>query len=153
VVVVATIEPGEDIRVLGGLFYLTQLRNVGAAFSFAEGWTIVFSLIAVVVAVVIVRTARRLFSTGWAVALGLVLGGALGNLVDRIFRDPGFLQGGVVDFLSAFAPDGRVWPVFNVADSAIVCGGILGALMALRGIEFDGTKASGKSAATPSEPA
>ncbi len=85
-----------------------------------------FSLIAVVVAVVIVRSARRLFSTGWAVALGLVLGGALGNLVDRIFRDPGFLRGGVVDFLSAFAPDGRVWPVFNVADSAIVCGGILG---------------------------
>jgi signal peptidase II len=121
------------------LFYLTQLRNVGAAFSFAEGWTVVFSLIAVVVAVVIVRTARRLFSTGWAVALGLVLGGAVGNLVDRIFRDPGFLRGGVVDFLSAFAPDGRVWPVFNVADSAIVCGGILGALMALRGIEFDGT--------------
>jgi signal peptidase II len=153
VVVVATIEPGEDIRVLGGLFYLTQLRNVGAAFSFAEGWTIVFSLIAVVVAVVIVRTARRLFSTGWAVALGLVLGGALGNLVDRIFRDPGFLRGGVVDFLSAFAPDGRIWPVFNVADSAIVCGGILGALLALRGIEFDGTRAGAKSAAAPSEPA
>jgi signal peptidase II len=82
-----------------------------------------------------------------------VLGGALGNLVDRIFRDPGFLRGGVVDFLSAFAPDGRVWPVFNVADSAIVCGGILGALMALRGIEFDGTRVGGKSAATPSEPA
>lgn len=153
VVVVATIEPGEDIRVLGGLFYLTQLRNVGAAFSFAEGWTVVFSLIAVVVAVVIVRTARRLYSTGWAVALGLVLGGALGNLVDRVFRDPGVLQGGVVDFLSAFAPDGRVWPVFNVADSAIVCGGILGALLALRGIEFDGSRVRGTSAATPSEPA
>ena len=153
VVVVATIEPGEDIRVLGGLIYLTQLRNVGAAFSFAEGWTIVFSLIAVVVSVVIVRTARRLFSTGWAVALGLVLGGALGNLVDRIFRAPGFLRGGVVDFLSAFGPDGRIWPVFNVADSAIVCGGILGALLALRGIEFDGTRIGTKRAATPSEPA
>jgi signal peptidase II len=153
IVVVATIAPGEDIRILGGLFYLTQWRNIGAAFSFAEGWTILFSLIAVIVAVVIVRAARRLFSTGWAVALGLVLGGALGNLVDRIFRDPGFLRGGVVDFLSAFAPDGRVWPVFNVADSAIVCGGILGALLALRGIEFDGTRAGTKSAPTPSEPA
>jgi signal peptidase II len=151
--VVATIEPGEDIRVLGGLFYLTQLRNIGAAFSFAEGWTVVFSLIAVVVAVVIVRTARRLFSTGWAVALGLVLGGAMGNLVDRIFRAPGFLRGGVVDFLSAFAPDGRVWPVFNVADSAIVCGGILGALLALRGIEFDGTRVGAKNAPSPSGPA
>ena len=138
--VVATIEPGEDIRVLGGLLYLTDLRNVGAAFSFAEGATVLFSMIAVVVAVVIVRSARRMFSTGWAVALGLVLGGALGNLIDRIFRDPGFLRGGVVDFLSVFAPDGRVWPVFNVADSAIVCGGVLGAFLALRGIEFDGTR-------------
>jgi lipoprotein signal peptidase len=58
-----------------------------------------------------------------------------------VFRDPGFLRGGVVDFLSAFGPDGERWPVFNVADSAIVCGGILGALLALRGIDFDGTRA------------
>jgi signal peptidase II len=139
-VVVASIAPGENVRVLGGLLYLTQLRNVGAAFSFAEGKTVLFSLIAVLVAVVIVRTARRLYSTGWAVALGLVLGGAVGNLMDRVFRAPGFLRGGVVDFLSVFAPDGRLWPVFNLADSAIVCGGILGALLALRGIEFDGSR-------------
>jgi signal peptidase II len=142
--VVATIRPGGDVRLLGGLLYLTQLRNVGAAFSFAEGATVLFSLIAVGVAIVIVRTSRRLFSTGWAVALGLVLGGAVGNLLDRIFRDPGFLRGGVVDFLSVFAPDGRIWPVFNVADSAIVCGGILGALLALRGVEFDGSRARAK---------
>jgi signal peptidase II len=149
-VVVATIRPGEDIRVLGGLLYLTQLRNMGAAFSFAEGFTILFTVIAVVVVVIIVRTARRLYATGWAVALGLVLGGALGNLIDRVFRDPGFLRGGVVDFLSVFGPDGRVWPVFNVADSAIVCGGILGALMALRGIEFDGSRAAARSTAESS---
>jgi signal peptidase II len=141
VLVVATIAPGEDVRLLGGAVYLTQLRNLGAAFSFAQGATILFSLIAAVVAVVIVRTARRLFSTGWAVTLGLVLGGALGNLIDRIFREPGFLRGGVVDFLSVFGPDGEVWPVFNVADSAIVCGGILGAVLALRGIDFDGSRA------------
>jgi signal peptidase II len=146
-VVVATIEPGADIRVLGGLLYLTQLRNVGAAFSFAEGATVLFTLIAVAVAVVIVRAARRMYSTGWAVSLGLVLGGALGNLIDRIFRDPGFLRGGVVDFLSVFGPDGQVWPVFNVADSAIVCGGILGALLALRGIEFDGSRAKAQAPA------
>jgi signal peptidase II len=145
VLVVATVEPGEDIRLLGGLVYLTSLRNLGAAFSFAEGATIVFSLIAVGVAVVIVRTARRLSSAGWATALGLVLGGAVGNLLDRVFRDPGFLRGGVVDFISVFAPDGRVWPVFNVADSAIVCGGILGAVLALRGIEFDGRRAPERS--------
>ncbi|MGY1724202.1 signal peptidase II [Blastococcus sp. SYSU DS0533] len=139
-VVVATIEPGEDIRLLGGALYLTNLRNTGAAFSFAEGATVLFSLIAAAVSVVIVRTARHLRSTGWAVALGLVLGGAVGNLIDRVFRDPGFLRGGVVDFLSVFGPDGSVFPVFNVADSAIVCGGVLGVLLALRGIEFDGSR-------------
>jgi signal peptidase II len=140
VLVVATVERGENIRLLGGALYLTHHRNTGAAFSFAEGWTVVFTVIAAVVAVVILRAARRLQSAGWATALGLVLGGALGNLVDRVFRDPGPLRGGVVDFLSVFGPDGRVWPVFNVADSAIVCGGILGAVLAMRGIEFDGTR-------------
>ena len=148
-VVVATVEPGEDIRLLGGALYLTHLRNTGAAFSFAEGFTVLFTLVAVAVAVVIVRAARRLFSTAWAVTLGLVLGGALGNLIDRIFRDPGFLRGGVVDFLSVFGPDGSVFPVFNVADSAIVCGGILGALLALRGIEFDGSRPKDQAAADP----
>ena len=147
-VIVATIRQGENIRTLGGLLYLTHLRNVGAAFSFAQGATILFTVIAVAVVVVIVRTSRRLYSALWATALGLVLGGALGNLVDRVFRSPGFLRGGVVDFLSLFAPDGRIWPVFNVADSAIVCGGILGALLAIRGLEFDGSRArSGRSRA------
>ena len=141
--VVATVERGADIRLLGGALYLTHTRNTGAAFSFAEGFTVVFTLIAAAVAVVIVRTARRLFSTGWAVALGLVLGGAVGNLVDRVFREPGFLRGGVVDFISVFAPDGEFYPVFNVADSAIVCGGVLGVVLALRGIEFDGTRSTG----------
>lgn len=145
-VVVATIERGEDIRTLGGALYLTHYRNTGAAFSFAEGFTVVFSLVAAAVVVVIVRTARRLYSTGWAITLGLVLGGAVGNLIDRVFRDPGFLRGGVVDFLSVFGPDGEVWPIFNVADSAIVCGGILGALLALRGIDFDGTRAGAEPA-------
>jgi len=154
VTVVATIGIGEDIRLLGGALYLTHHRNTGAAFSFAEGWTVVFSLVALVVAVVIVRTARRMYSTGWAVTLGLVLGGALGNLVDRVFRGPGFLRGGVVDFLSVFGPDGEVWPIFNVADSAIVCGGVLGAFLALRGIEFDGSRPGSEQVpADPSSPA
>jgi len=149
--IVATIPQGHDIRLLAGALYLAHLRNVGAAFTFAQGFTILFTLIAVVVAAVILRTARRLYSTGWAVALGLVLGGAVGNLLDRIFRAPGFLRGGVVDFLSLFGPDGRIWPAFNVADSAIVCGGILGALLAVRGIDFDGTRSgSSSSASAPS---
>jgi signal peptidase II len=151
--VVATVAPGADIRVLGGAVYLTHARNTGAAFSFAEGATVVFTLIAVVVSVVIVRAARRLFSTGWAVALGLVLGGAVGNLVDRVFRDPGFLRGGVVDFISVFAPDGEVYPIFNIADSAIVCGGVLGAVLAFRGIEFDGRRPGDRDAGDDATPA
>jgi len=138
--VVATIDRGENVRTLGGLVYLTQARNTGAAFSFAEGATVVFTLIAVAVAVVIVRSARRLYSTGWAVSLALVLGGAVGNLIDRVLRDPGFLRGGVVDWISVFGPNGDYYPIFNVADSAIVCGGVLGAVLAFRGVEFDGRR-------------
>jgi signal peptidase II len=148
IVVAATIEPGESIRLLGGFLYLTDFRNVGAAFSFAQGATILFSVIAIAVAVVIVRTSRRLRSAAWATALGLVLGGALGNLSDRIFRAPGLFRGGVVDFISILSPDGHVWPVFNAADSAIVCGGILGALLAVRGIEFDGSRSRDRSSDT-----
>jgi signal peptidase II len=147
--VVATLSDRDPLRLLGGAVYLTETRNTGAAFSFAEGATVVFTLIAVAVVVVIVRGARRLFSTGWAVALALVLGGAVGNLVDRVFRDPGFLRGGVVDFISLFDPYGQVWPIFNVADSAIVSGGVLGALLAFRGVEFDGRRNRASVESTP----
>jgi signal peptidase II len=92
----------------------------------------------------IVRVAGRLRSRGWAVALGLVLGGALGNLVDRMFRYPGVLRGWVIDFISVFAPDGRIWPVFNAADSAICTGGALLVLLAVLGRELDGTRARGR---------
>jgi signal peptidase II len=146
VVAVAQLEDREPVEVLDGLVYLQLLRNPGAAFSFATGYTWALTIIAIAVVVVIVRVARRLRSSGWAVALGLVLGGALGNLVDRIFRAPGPLRGHVVDMVSLFAPDGRVWPVFNVADSSIVCGGVLLVLLALLGRELDGTRTSRKPA-------
>jgi signal peptidase II len=96
-------------------------------------------VIAIAVVVVIVRVARRLRSTGWAIALGLVLGGALGNLMDRIFRAPGPLQGHVVDMVSPFAPNGEAFAVFNLADSAISCGGVLLVVLALFGYELDGS--------------
>ena len=148
IVGVAELEGREPIAVLGGLAYLQLVRNPGAAFSMATGYTWVLSLVAVVVVVVIVRVARRLRSTGWAVALGLILGGALGNLTDRIFRSPGPLQGHVVDTISLFAPDGRVWPVFNLADSCIVTGGALLVVLALLGRELDGTR-NGRGAQEP----
>ena len=140
VLAVARLEGREPVELLGGAVYLVLVRNPGAAFSLATGYTWVLSLVAVAVVVVIVRIARRLRSTGWAVALGLVLGGALGNLADRIFRAPGPLQGHVVDVVSLFAPDGSVWPVFNLADSSIVTGGVLLVLLALTGRELDGTR-------------
>ncbi len=107
--VVANLGAGHaPVRVLFGALYLVQTRNSGAAFSLGTGATVILTLIALVVVAVIVRTARRLRSTGWAVALGLILGGALGNLADRIFRAPGVGRGHVVDWISLFGADGRV---------------------------------------------
>ena len=125
-----------QVELFGGLLVLRESRNPGAAFGIAGGATIVFTAVALVVVVFIVRTARTLASTGWAVALGLVLGGALGNLVDRLFRNPGPLRGKVVDFV-----DLPYWPSFNVADSAIVTGGLLALLLATKGVEPGDTEA------------
>lgn len=129
------------VRILGGALYLDQTRNSGAAFSLGTGFTLILTVVALAVAVIIVRFAARLHSVGWAVALGLILGGALGNLVDRIFRDPGLGRGHVVDWISAFGKLGDKWPIFNLADSGIVCGAILAGLLALLGVDFDGRPA------------
>jgi signal peptidase II len=126
------------VRILFGAIYIDQARNSGAAFSVGTGATLILTVVAIAVVAVIVRTARRMRSTGWAVALGLVLGGALGNLVDRLFRTPGVGRGHVVDWISLFGPDAEHWPIFNLADSAIVCGAILAGILALRGVDFDG---------------
>jgi len=146
-IAVAQLEGRDPVSVFGGLVYLQLLRNPGAAFSLATGYTWILSIVAIAVVVVIVRVARRLRSTGWAIALGLVLGGALGNLIDRIFRAPGPLRGHVVDMVSPFAPDGRVFAVFNLADAAITCGGVLLVLLALFGRELDGPRDRTKDAA------
>ncbi|GAA0520249.1 signal peptidase II [Saccharopolyspora thermophila] len=139
VAVVANLEGRPPVRLLGGLLYLDVLRNPGAAFSLATGMTWLLALLAIAVVGVIIWLAPKLRSPGWAVGLGLVLGGALGNLVDRVFRAPGPLQGHVVDFVSVFAPGGAVWPVFNIADSCIVSGGVLVVLLSLLGRDYDGT--------------
>ncbi|MGH8860485.1 MAG: signal peptidase II [Jatrophihabitantaceae bacterium] len=143
VLVVANLSPGEHARILGGAFWLQVARNSGAAFSLGTGFTVILTLVAAVVVAVIVRTASRLHSRGWAVALGLILGGAVGNLTDRIFRGPGVFRGHVVDWISLFGPDAEHWPIFNLADSAIVCGAVLAAGLSLFGVAIDGTKARG----------
>lgn len=141
ILVVAHIKPEDaGVRLLGGAVYLVQTRNSGAAFSVGTGATVVLTAISVIVVVVIARAARRLTSRGWAIALGLVLGGALGNLTDRFFRAPSPGKGHVVDWISLFANDGHVWPIFNLADSSIVVGGVTAVALSLLGVDFNGAR-------------
>jgi len=134
--VVANLTPGEPVHVIGTLLQWNLLRNSGAAFSLGTGYTVVFTLLAIGVIAYIIRTARKLRSTGYAIAFGLLLGGASGNLADRLFRAPGFFRGNVVDWIDVAHYDG----VFNLADSAICCAGALFVLLALLGYHTDGTR-------------
>ncbi|MFB9378901.1 signal peptidase II [Kineococcus gynurae] len=133
VAAVASLEPGVPYPVLGEIVQLRLIRNPGAAFSFATGMTWIFTIIATVVVVVVIRVSRRLRSRAWAVALGLLLAGALGNLTDRFLRQPGFARGHVVDFVQL-----PHWPIFNVADSCICAAAVLVAVLAFRNVGLDG---------------
>ncbi|MDG4827061.1 signal peptidase II [Asanoa sp. WMMD1127] len=128
------------VRILGGLVYLSLIRNSGAAFSMASGHTWIFPLIALAVIAWITWMAFKLRSMPWAIALGLVAGGALGNLTDRLFRAPGPFQGHVVDMISLFAPYGEKFAVFNIADSALSCGVVLAIILEFSGRQRDGTR-------------
>ncbi|WP_077489524.1 signal peptidase II [Sinomonas mesophila] len=134
--VTSTMAEGERIPVLPPLLQWYYIRNSGAAFSIGENVTWVFTIVMTVVSVAILVYARRVRSAAWGTALGLVLGGALGNLTDRLFREPSFGMGHVVDFISL--PN---FAIFNVADSAVVCGVVLVSLLTLRGVSPDGTRA------------
>jgi signal peptidase II len=128
------------VPVLGEILQLRLTRNPGAAFSLGTSVTLALSLVSVAVVGVVVWLARRVRSPLWAVALGLLLGGAAGNLTDRVLRAPAPeqpLQGHVVDFLEL--PN---WPVFNLADSAIVLAAALIILQSFRGVQIDGARAS-----------
>lgn len=124
------------VQVLADVLYLVHTRNTGAAFSLGSSYPYVLTAIAVVVIVVIIRSARRLASTGWAVALGLILGGACGNVVDRLFRE----DGGVVDFLALVDPFDPPWPVFNLADACLCAGVAILVGMETTGRRLDGTR-------------
>lgn len=127
----------DPISVIGDLIELRLIYNSGAAFSIASGMTWLLTLVVAVVVVVIIRAAAKIGSRGWAVALGLMLGGAIGNLIDRLFREPGFPQGHVVDFIDYFG-----WFVGNVADIAVVVGAVLIGLLTARGVGLDGRRAT-----------
>jgi signal peptidase II len=134
--VVANLTPGEPVHVIGDVLEWNLLRNSGAAFSFGTSYTAVFTLLAIGVIAYVIRTARKLRSTGYAIAFGLLLGGASGNLADRLLRAPGVFRGNVVDWIEVT----RYYPVFNLADSAICCAGALFVVLALLGYHTDGTR-------------
>lgn len=138
IVAVAQLSGRAPLDLIDGVLRLTLTRNAGAAFGLATGATVLLTVVALVVVVLIVRAAPRLRSGGWALALGLLLGGAAGNLVDRLLRAPGPFRGEVVDFLDLDFSPLRGFPVFNLADSAICVGGALAVLLTLRGVEVDG---------------
>jgi signal peptidase II len=134
----ANLQPNQPRNLLGSVLQLNLTHNAGAAFSIGTGATWVLTAIACAVVVFVMITARRLGSRGWALALGLLLGGSLGNLTDRMFRAPGPGRGHVVDFLQL-----PHYPIFNIADSAIVSAAVLIAVLAFRGIGIEGTRVSG----------
>ena len=126
---VSTLSHRSDIKVIGSFLKLTLVRNSGAAFSLAEGATIFLSIFGILFLCAILYFSPRITSKGWAVVLGLVMGGILGNLVDRIFREPGVLRGHVIDWMQL--PN---WPIFNIADSAIVIAALIAMVLTARNI-------------------
>ena len=127
-----SLTPGESIEIVGDLLRLTLIRNAGAAFSIGNQATWLLTLVSLAILVVIVRSIGRLGHRGWALCLGLLLGGAVGNLIDRIFREPGVGRGHVIDFIDY----GGLF-VGNVADIAIVAAAVTIAVLAWRGIGLD----------------
>lgn len=119
----------EPRKVIGSLLQFTLVYNSGAAFSFATGFTILFSLIALSVVIATIYFAPRITSHGWQLTIGLLLGGVLGNLTDRIFREPSFLSGYVIDWIQI-----PHWPVFNIADSAICIAAAISFILSMRNI-------------------
>ena len=119
----------EPRKVIGSLLQFTLVYNSGAAFSFATGFTILFSLLALSVVIATIYFAPRITSHGWQLTIGLLLGGVLGNLTDRIFREPSFLSGYVIDWIQI-----PHWPVFNIADSAICIAAAISFILSMRNI-------------------
>jgi signal peptidase II len=135
--VVRDLIEGQPVPILGDFLVFTFVRNPGAAFSLASGSTWIFSILATIVTAAIIFFARKIKSLSWAVVFGLLLGGTLGNLTDRLFREPSFGEGHVIDFIS------MPWmlpAIFNVADIAIVSSMILFVLLTILGLNIDGTR-------------
>jgi signal peptidase II len=124
-----SLDSRNPVKLLGEFLQLTLLKNSGAAFSLAQGATIIFTIFAILVVAAIAYYSIKITSFGWSIVLGLALGGILGNLTDRIFRSPGFFEGHVIDWIQL--PN---WPVFNLADSAIVVAASIAVILSIRNI-------------------
>lgn len=134
--IVNNLTPGERNQVFGEVLQFVFVKNSGAAFSLASGYTWIFSIAASAVTIFIILFSHRIKSLSWAVLFGMLLGGTLGNLVDRLFREPSFGLGHVVDFI-------QVWgfpAIFNVADIFIVSSMGLFIILSVRGVRLDGTR-------------
>jgi signal peptidase II len=131
--VVAVLGEDEPVRLAHTGVTLRVIRNPGAAFGLGLGSTAVFTVISAAVILAVLRSARRVGSVRWAIALGLLLGGSLGNLTDRLSRNPGPLRGRVVDFVELPG-----WPIFNLADAFICAAGAMIVFLALRNVPLAG---------------
>ena len=129
----SSLQEGEYHSLIGNLFGIQLVYNSGAAFSFLVDQTWVFTIVAAAVVVALLYFSRRVGARSWGVAIGLLLGGALTHLGDRLFRAPSFGQGHVVDFI-AYAN----WFIGNVADIAIFCGAVLALVLAVLGVPLRG---------------
>ncbi len=123
------------VEIFGKWFGFSFGRNPGAAFSIGTSTTIIFTIFASTVSLLIIWKAKTILNNYWAIVAGGFLGGALGNLVDRVFRSPEMFHGHVVDFI-AF-PN---FPLFNIADSSVTLSAIAAVLLSLRGIDYDQAK-------------
>ena len=133
---VARLENQSEIKVIGEFLKFSFVRNPGAAFSFGTSVTWVFTLIAIAVTIAILLISKNVTNKPWAIALGGLLGGAVGNLIDRIFRSPEVFHGHVVDFISV--PN---YPMFNISDSAVVLSAIAMVVLSMRGVDYQSTNA------------
>jgi signal peptidase II len=131
------------VRLLGGLIWLNLTRNSGAAFSIGTSVTFLFPILAVAMIAGIIYLSRSLGSLPWAISFGLVVGGAMGNVIDRLFRPPGVLRGQVIDMIALVDSTGRSfppWAIFNIADASLFCGVVLAVILELSGRRRDGSR-------------
>ena len=119
-----SVSPVKPTPIIGTFLQLRLVFNPGAAFSVGTSVTFIFTILSAAAVAGIAYYAIKIINRWWSLVLGLALGGILGNLTDRIFREPSLFNGHVIDWIEL-----PRWPVFNIADMAIVCGAALSVVL------------------------